>query len=289
MCSIASVLNKQGIYAKALTKYEIAEAGQKKAVGDTHPATLEAMLGKAEVHHNMGKLEQSSSLYREVMDKLKELEKGRDGRSVQGVTSGVQRRDYRHPMMLMATYGMGRVRESEKMYNEAFRFYDDAREGWESSLGKGHTLALMAELGSGRILQKRKQYRNALDVYNRIWLDMTRPDHPLRNEQPLRMEHPLRYETACSKGSVLFEMHRYGQAEASYEEALGGLRQILGDDHPVTLRAMQGKADVLEKREDYRDALKLYRTVATGLRDKLGDQHPDTIQCLKKVSSVQMR
>lgn len=42
------------------------------------------------------------------------------------------------------------------MYREAIRFYNCAREGWESSLGKGHTLAGMAELVGGRILQKQK-------------------------------------------------------------------------------------------------------------------------------------
>ena len=283
VCETARVLNRQGKYADALIQYNKAEAGQKKAVGVGHPRTLEAILGMAEVHQNMGQFGQSSALYRTVFFKLKEMETKRD----EGVVA--ESREYGHPMMLMATYGMGRALESEKEYDEALRYYDLVREGWERTLGKGHTLALTAELGCGRIMQKQKRYREAQAIYEGIWLDMTRDDHPLRNEQPLRMEYPLRYETACSKGSALFEMGQYDEAKASYDEALGGLRQILGDDHPTTLGAMQGKAEVLEKQGNYGDSLELYRTVAAGLRDKLGDQHPETIRSRKKVSSAQRR
>ena len=278
--SIAGVLNKQGKYADALAQYNKAEEGLQKAVGDAHPETFEAMLGKAEVHQNMGHFKESSDLYRKVFYKLKEMEPEQD--------KGVARK-YGHPMMLMATYGMGRALEGEKEYEKAFQYYDLAREGWERSLNKGHTLALTAELGSGRMLQKQGKYRDARAIYDRIWLDMTKNDDTLKNEQPLRMDHPLRYEAACSKGSVLLKMHKYDEAKASYEEALGGLGRILGDHHPATLEAMQGKANILEREKDYRGALELYRTVAAGLHDTLGDQHPETTRIRKKVLSVQRR
>ena len=286
--SIAGVLNKQGKYADALVQYNKAEAGQQKAVGATHPETLETILGKAEVHQNMGQFKESSVLYRKVFNELKEMEtKEMETKRDEGVV--VEAREYGHPVMLMATYGMGRALEGEKEYEEAFQYYDLAREGWERSLNKGHTLALTAELGSGRMLQKQGKYRDAQAIYDRIWLDMTKNDDPLKNEQPLRMDHPLRYEAACSKGSVLLKMHKYDEAKASFEEALGGLGRILGDHHPATLEAMQGKANILEREKDYRGALELYRTVAAGLHDTLGDQHPETTRIRKKVLSVQRR
>jgi tetratricopeptide (TPR) repeat protein len=241
---IATALKKQGKYNEALAHYNTAEQGQTRAIGETHPSTLETILGKADLYQNIGQHDESLSLYRTVIDGL-----GGDplDQPAKDMSAGIEQENRDHPMMLLATYGMGRVWEFKKKYDKAVRYYDHAKKGWENSLGEGHTSALTAELNKGRVLETQKKYRKALSIYDGILHKMTIKDHPLRSEQPFRSQHPLRYETACSKGNVLFKMRQYDEANTSYHEALGGLQWILGIDHPLTLTATHDQAKVLKK------------------------------------------
>ncbi|KAF8538819.1 hypothetical protein BDD12DRAFT_739634 [Trichophaea hybrida] len=281
--SIAQVLSKQGKFIEALEYYNNAEAGQKVAVGIEHPRTLEVMLGKADLYLDIGQIDESLDLYKKVIQVLERNRPDRD------IAEGIQLTEHENPMMPTARYGMGRVLESKKMYDKALRFYSQAREGWKFLLEEGHTSCLTAELGMGRVLQKQKKYHEALDIYDGIMREMKRNDHNLANEQPLRSKHPLRYETACSKGCVLFKMQKYDMAEISYKEALEGLQDILPDRHPLILKSMYGYAKVLVKKKHYADALNLYQVVTTGWNTNLGAHHPETMRSREKMLSLERR
>jgi tetratricopeptide (TPR) repeat protein len=92
---------------------------------------------------------------------------------------------------------------------------------------------------------------------------------------------PKRCPSLLSQAATyLWSRGQYRQALPLNEQALAGLRQLLGEDHPDTLWSVHSLAEALRNLGD------LYEQALAGRRRVLGDDHPDTLQSMNNLAAV---
>jgi tetratricopeptide (TPR) repeat protein len=79
---------------------------------------------------------------------------------------------------------------------------------------------------------------------------------------------------------------QYRQALTLHEQALTGLRRVLGDDHPDTLTSMNNLAMTRRAFGDADGARDLHEQALAGRRRVLGQDHPDTLHSMNNLAAT---
>ncbi len=89
-----------------------------------------------------------------------------------------------------------------------------------------------------------------------------------------------------TEGLVLTDMHRYADADASYERALGIDEKLLGPDHPDVARLLANRGRLEELRSDYPRARASYERALAILAKALDPGHPEVLTMQHHMASV---
>jgi tetratricopeptide (TPR) repeat protein len=84
----------------------------------------------------------------------------------------------------------------------------------------------------------------------------------------------------------LWSRGQYRQALTLQEQALAGLRSMLGDDHPDTLHSMNDLAETRRDLGDLQGARQLFEETLTARQRVLGDDHPDTLWSMHDLAAT---
>jgi hypothetical protein len=84
--------------------------------------------------------------------------------------------------------------------------------------------------------------------------------------------------------TYLWSRGQYRQALTLDQQALAGLRQLLGQDHPDTLHSMYGRAETHRALGDLSVARELHEQTLTARRRVLGENHPATLASMNSLA-----
>jgi tetratricopeptide (TPR) repeat protein len=84
----------------------------------------------------------------------------------------------------------------------------------------------------------------------------------------------------------LWSRGQYRQALGLQEEAVAGLRRILGGDHPSTLESMHDLAETRRAIGDPQGARRLFEQTLTTRQRVLGEDHPDTLTSMSNLAET---
>lgn len=218
------------------------------AYGAYHPQTVYCLQTQGGILTDMGDLAQAEATYTQVIERL-----------------GAARTD-------VDTYVTGALLKLAEIYRILGR-YDESK---DLLSGVIHTALIMGDIPASytarsylaRVLNNQGDYAKAEDLTNEVL------DYGLQAWQ----NNPLNiYNTLLELGSIYQAQSKLADAEATYEEALQGLVELLGEGHPSSLVARNNLGQIYEMSGLYDQAEPLLKQTVGLMENILGQDHPDTL------------
>nr|POE94467.1 vegetative incompatibility protein het-e-1 [Quercus suber] len=232
MCTLASVLWKQGKYHEAAAMDRQTLARREKVLGSEHPDTLMSMNNLASVLCQQGKYEEAEAMNRQTLE-LKEKVLGPG--NLETLTSMGN--------LALVLKGQGKYEEAEAMNRQTL-----ARRKTLLGPEDPHTLMSISNLAAG--LNEQGKYEEAEAMHRQTLA---------QKETVLGPEHPDTLASMANLGLVLDNQGKYEEAEAINRQTLARTETVLGPEHPSTLVIMNNLASVLANQGKYEEAEGLYR------------------------------
>ncbi|GMH60882.1 hypothetical protein TL16_g03146 [Triparma laevis f. inornata] len=163
--------------------------------------------------------------------------------------------------------------------DNARRYYERAKEGYEEQLGRDSEKALEVTLLLilATKMSKVKKVEKFRDLLKRC-------------EGALGEENAVTLETLNGLGSRLQDSREYEEAKEVYERCLAGQMKVLGEDHKDTLGSLNNLGLVYSNLENYDKALLGYFERTFKAKEGLwGETHPETIMTVMNFATVNSR
>ncbi|GMH74269.1 hypothetical protein TL16_g06417 [Triparma laevis f. inornata] len=164
-----------------------------------------------------------------------------------------------------ACYALGIACGNVRDYEDARRYRERAKEGYEEQLGRDNekALATTRSLIAATGMSKVERIEKLRDLVKRI-------------ERALGEENDV-LETLNSLGNALQMNEQFEEATEVWERCLAERTKMLGEDHKNTLMMMNNLGIVYEKLKNYEKAMEYYERALEGNERLIGKTHPDTI------------
>lgn len=227
--------------------------------GPDDPRTLAAGNDLAVALHDLGRLEESRSLYAVVLDAY------------------VRTRGPRHHETIATRANLAAVLSDLGMYDEAAAFYEEAVRDARAGFGAESEIALNNENNLASVLVRLLRYGEA----ERLARDALE-----RSRRALGEDHPYTAHLLNVLGLSLNRQERLDEAEAAFAESLGLARAIFGDDHPVVVSGLTNLGQVRAKLGRLDEARVLLDEAAQRGRAVLGDDHYELADVLSNLAGV---
>lgn len=227
--------------------------------GADDPRTLAAGNDLAVALHDLGRLEESRSLYGRVLGAYER-------------TLGT-----RHRETIATRANLGALLSDLALYDEAAAVYEvavrDARAGFgedsEITLNNENNLVSVL-VNLGRYDEAERLARSALE----------------RARRALGADHPYTAHLLNALGLTLNRQERLEEAEAAFAESLDLARAIFGGDHPVVVSGLTNLGQVRAKLGRLGEARVLLEEAARRGRAVLGDDHYELADVLSNLAGV---
>ncbi|GMH78148.1 hypothetical protein TL16_g07689 [Triparma laevis f. inornata] len=148
----------------------------------------------------------------------------------------------------------------------------DLAKRMERALGEENVVTLKTLNTLGNMLKNNGQYEEAIKVWERCLAGQMKV---------LGEDHMETSMTLGNLGNVYNKLRNYEKALEYYERALKGNEKLLGKNHPSTLMTVERSAILYKKTEDYGKTEELYQRALEGYEAQLGKDHKDTKRCTK--------
>ncbi|KAF8462118.1 hypothetical protein BDZ91DRAFT_797396 [Kalaharituber pfeilii] len=266
---IATVLEWQGQYEEALSKFNEILKYESVAYGADHFSTLITVMNKASVLHKQGKYHEADDIYQKAIDGFTKAQGPEAHRTLEAILGQASLRE-----------SQGKLKEALEMVNRVI----DCRQKHAVEGGHEHPSRYWEICTRGRILGKLGRHQEAikdLDIGIGVLNRKLDPEHPWileayhyrakfsakganrrETEEALRVlervlearkrrigeHHPDTSQTKCEIARI--EMHRRSRrafAKKLLQEAVDELKQSLGAEHPTTRMAI-AQHDKVEKK-----------------------------------------
>jgi serine/threonine protein kinase len=248
-----------GLYSEAQRHFERSLDLRRHALGERHPATLEALNNLADLYSEQGAYQQAEALYAV-------------GLPIQRQLSGEE-----HPITLAMMSNLGLVYRREKKYAQAEPLYTKVLAVRQRVLGPEHpdTLFIMNNLAvlytsEHKLEQAETLHTKVVELKMRV----------------LGPEHPSTLVSMNSLAVLYREERKYAQAEELLTKVLGIRSRLLGEEHPHTLITMNFLAGIYASEGKLAQAQALYAKVLEMRLRVLGKDHPDTKDTIKRLEAL---
>ncbi|MEM8885779.1 MAG: tetratricopeptide repeat protein [Planctomycetota bacterium] len=251
---LAVVLRRQGKFEEAEQMARSALARKRKEVGDIHPDVVKRRATLATALTELGRFEEAESQFRAATDAQEKLT-GKDSAEVAGSLSThakllITRGEYERAQVLL-----------ERARALALRWY-----------GPRHPLTITITANFGAVASGQRRIPDALDYY----------EEALRQQRAVSGdEHPVVASYLSSRGTLLLELKRFDEAQASFEEARKLLLGYHGTErHPDYAKCLVNLAIIERDRGNMQEAIVLFRRGFDLGVDLLGEDAAETVHYL---------
>jgi tetratricopeptide (TPR) repeat protein len=185
----------------------------RRALGEAHPKTLEAMRDLGELYMLQGNHSQAEPMLTRSLELSRRV------------------RGEEHPDTLVAMNDLGRLYTVQRKYAQAEPVLSKGLEVSRRVLGEYHPTTLEAMNNLAALSLRQRNYDRAEALFNRILAVCVR----VWGE-----DHPDTLSTRANLGVLNLNQGKYGQAELELTRSLEVSRRVLGEGHPNTLEIMTG-------------------------------------------------
>jgi CHAT domain-containing protein/tetratricopeptide (TPR) repeat protein len=252
-------LYRQGKYAEAFKRAEMALAIAEKSLGPEDPDTLLSV-------NNLGFLYEAQGRYAEAEPLLRRALAGREK------ALGPD-----HADTLLSVNNLGFLYQAQGRYAEAEPLYRRALAGYDKALGPDHPDTLRSANNLASLYDTQGRYAEAEPLFRRALAG---------REKALGPEHPDTLVSVNNLGLLYRAQGRWAEAEPLLRRALAGYEKTLGPDHPGTLQIVSNLAALYQAQGRYADAGPLLRRALAGREKALGPEHPGTLQSVNNLAAL---
>ncbi len=288
MGTIGDVYQGLGLYGRAKPLLEESLATRRRALGDEHPETLDALASMAALARRRSDFEAALARNRaalaarrrvlgeghpdvaaslhdlamtlQAMGRLDQAEAAaRDALRIRRAALGERHPEVAGALATLAgtVRARGDMLAAEPLYREALALQRAARgEDHPDTVGAMHSLA--------GLLNAKGDYEEAERLFREV-LERRRRLYP--------GPHPALYATLNNLASLVHDLGRLDEAEPLYREALAMTVSVFGEDHLDVAIRLNNLASLLEDRGSLAEAEPLYRRAHDIRRQRLGAQH----------------
>jgi len=229
---IAQINRRRGQHAVALSAYQVALRGMKRALGDRHP-NVAAILGNlGNLHKEMGNFDEAYSIYQEVL-------------GIETHHLGLC-----HPEVSVTLHNIATIESSRGRYSDAITLYTQVIKMQKSLFGPNHISVAVTSSCMGDVYERMGDTKNAMNMYE----ETLRIRTEIMGRQHLdvgRLLHKL--------GCLALQKGDYRTAEVYITKATAVyISNELEEDHPWMRDIRRNEADIKG-------------LVATGLSDEFGE------------------
>ncbi len=279
-----------GLAEESATLNSQVVAGYTEALGANHPLTVDAQFAELNFLRSTSQFELSLMLATAFCSELEAAYGPYHDQSIYcRQTAGGILTEMGDLAQAEATYAQvidrfGAVKTDVDAYvlgallklGEIYRVLGRYEESKDLLSGVIHTSLLIGDIPASytarsylsRVMNNQGEYDKAELLTNEVL------DYRLQNNQndPLSI-----YNTLLDLGSIYQAQSKLADAEATYEEALQGLVELLGEGHPSSLVARNNLGQIYEMSGLYDQAEPLLKQTVTLMENILGPEHPDTL------------
>lgn len=248
--TLATLYRTIGRYADARPLQEKVLATRKRALGESHPDTLESMYELGYLIRLQGDLPGAEALLKETFEKCKAA-LGPD-----------------HPVTLSTQSTCGGILRLKKEYVEAEVCWRDVLERRRRVLNQDDPYIIISINNLGAVLQDEGKLSEA-ESYFREALE--------RGRRVLGPDNPTTLITQNFLGGLLWRQNRLEEAEFIHRETLEKRRRILGDRHPRTINSVANLGELLFAAGKNAEAEPFLREAYEKRRRVLGRKHSLTL------------
>jgi CHAT domain-containing protein/tetratricopeptide (TPR) repeat protein len=235
-------------FAAALTTSNQLCESIELAYGSYHPQAVYCLQNTAGILTTMGELDQAEEAYRQVIERM-----------------GAVKTD-------VDSYVLNALLEIAEIYRVLGRY----QESKDLLSGIIHTALLVGNVERsytaksylGRVLNNEGNYDKAQQLTEEVL------DYGVKAWQSVPQNV---YNTLLELGSIYQAQGKLADAEATYEEALQGLVQLLGDAHPSSLVARNNLAQIYEQSGLYDQAEPMLKETLRKMESILGEDHVNVL------------
>lgn len=248
-----------GVLDAAEKQFTKAHELRKRAVGEKHADTMEAVHYLAKVHNLQGRYAESEAALLALLEHERDLNGPEcpNCLNILGELANVLRRQ-------------GRLAESEQVFRELL----DIR---RRVSGEEHEDTLLTYTNLAALLRTTGQLDEAASMIERT-LELQR--------KKLGPQHTHTMFTLGSLAVLNMQRGQLDASEALFDELLPAMKQVLGEEHPYTLFASGDLALLYVRQERLSDAEALYTSALDGLSRVLGAEHPETLITMEHLGEV---
>lgn len=167
--------------------------------------------------------------------------------------------------------------QSDGMYNEAERSFEQVMETRKRVLGQHHPDTLNSVNDLAFVLRHQGKYKEAENMSRRA-VD--------GRVNTLGREHLDTLTSVNNLAEVLRNQGEYKEAEERIREVIEGREKVLGKEHPDTLTSVSHLAEILTSQDKYDEAEKMHRQALEGRKKALGNGHFDTLISVSNLALV---
>jgi non-specific serine/threonine protein kinase/serine/threonine-protein kinase len=259
MSNLATVLERQGRFAKAEQLYSKVLDTRRRVFGEGHPQTLQTMYSLAATLGGQGKYAEAEAIYTQLVPLQRRVLGEEDVATLRSTTN-----------LAVMYHFQGKYVEAEPLYKTAIS-------GLRSIRGEEFPSTLTAMGNLAELYRDEGKYTEAEPLYTKV-LEIQRR---VRGES-----HRDTLYTVNSLADLYLRVGRNADAEALYIGAVEVGSRAFGDDHPRTMASMNGLADAYRSLDQYARAEALYMKVLDLRRRVLGESHPDTIATITALAKL---
>lgn len=299
--SLAKTASALGLVTRAAESQRQAMGIRRTELGDTDPATLDAIDAMGSMLAIQGKRAEAEAYFQEAYDGrartlgpespealaslnnlctlLQDLGRFEEAEPLLARVLASRRRVLgpEHPDTVRSQHSMANLLRGQGRLSEAEAEYLAVLEISRRVLptGDAETLRILGNTAS--LLQLQGNMDDA-GVYLRELVDLRR--------RTLGNDHPDTLFSIASMASLRKEQGNLEEAERMLREVLEGRRRVLGEDHASTLHTTAILGSTLQEQGKLEEAFPYYEAALAGRRRVLGDDHPQTLQSIYNMSGM---
>jgi serine/threonine protein kinase/tetratricopeptide (TPR) repeat protein len=248
-----------GEYAAAEPHLQRALELRRKALGEEHEATGEAMNQLGLLYWRQGRLEQAEPLYRGAL----------------AIATRALGPDHR--ATLAYEMNLAVLFRAQGRYKEAEPLYEHNLEAKQRTLGAEHPDTLNTMSGLGNHFQETGRYEKA-EALHRQALETKR--------RTLGEKSPSTVAEMNNLGNDLALLGRYEEAAQLMQRTLELKMDLYGADHPSTLNSVNNLAELRDVLGHDAEAEPLHRQALDGRTRALGSRHAVTLQSMERLAAT---
>ena len=241
--TIGTVYNHLGLWGAAEPMLRRAVAADRRALGDDHPQTVNAVSSLASVYEYQGRLKEAEPLNVEVIERRR------------------RRLGEEHSDTLRTNDDLASLYVLQSRFDEAQRLVKKTLETQRRVLGPEHTDTLYPMNILQSLYFRQGHYVDAAPVAREV------VEIELRT---LGEGHPATLTNMHNLATVYDRLGRDGEAEQVYTKTIQGRRRVLGPAHPRTALSMQALAKMYQKQQRYAESESQLLAASDALADAPG-------------------